>query len=369
LNREQQALSEFVQRAHRGLYLHPTLWLVMTLCVGTPRSSPSLFWASFGGFALLTLLRLIFIRNSASLLERHARQVRTLVRLLVFAPCLQWSVLAVLSTRDGPLHDLMLPLLLVMVSLGTAGTVVLSVDNVVRHWFPIIALVPLGVAFFLQQPAPMGALFVMMDIVVLVYVAVATRVVNRDYWTALEARSLLEERANDLESLSITDPLTQIPNRLYFERCLEQVWSDASRDRRPISLLIADLDHFKRINDAHGHLVGDECLKAAAKAMVRGMLRTGDRVCRWGGEEFAVLLPDADGEAAQVVAQRILTSVSDTLVPCPGGMVRMGCSIGVATRRPRPGEAGGAKSLVSEADSALYAAKSQGRNRVVAAAA
>jgi diguanylate cyclase (GGDEF)-like protein len=369
LNREQQALSDFVQRAHRGLYLHPALWLLLTVFDGMARTAPTLFWIYTAGFAVLTALRLIFLRKSAPLLQRHPVRARRLIRLQVFAPCMQWSLLAVISTSAGPLHVLMLPMILVMVGLATAGTVVLSIDNFVRIWFPIVALVPLGAAVFLTQPAPMGQLLPIMIFITLAYVYVSTRVVNQDYFTALEVRSVLEERASILESLSTTDPLTQIPNRLYFERCLEQAWSDAARERRPISVMLVDLDHFKGINDTHGHLIGDECLKAAAKTMIRGMLRAGDSVARWGGEEFAVLLPEADAEAAQLVAQRILKAVSATLVPYPGGMVRLGCSIGVATLKPEAADVRGARSLVSEADKALYAAKSQGRNRVVAAAA
>jgi len=290
-----------------------------------------------------------------------------MLQVLIFVTCLHWSLLAVLSLQEGALHSLREPLLLMVVGLATAGTVVLAIDRLVRIWYPVVALVPVGIGSVLLQPAPVGVLIGLMDVLVIVYVFGATRAIHGDYWAALEAQCLLENRAKSLESLSITDGLTRIPNRLFFERYLQQVWEQSAHERQPVSVLLVDLDHFKAINDNYGHSVGDDCLKAAAQAMLRGMRRETDRVARWGGEEFVVLLPNTDGEAAEAVAQRLLSAVSATLVPCPGGIVRLSCSIGVATLNPDGRSE--PKSLIDDADKALYAAKSQGRNRVVAAAA
>jgi diguanylate cyclase len=201
----------------------------------------------------------------------------------------------------------------------------------------------------------------------MIYVAAATRLVHNDYWEALEARNLLEQRAKNLETLSTIDVLTKIPNRLHFERCLKEACAQARFEQRPVSVLLVDLDHFKNINDTHGHSIGDECLKAAAQSMVNGMVRDSDSVARWGGEEFVVLLPNADRDAAHTVAQRVLKAVGNTLVPYPGGMVHLACSIGVATLSPNDWRE--PKNLIEDADRALYEAKAQGRNRVVASAA
>jgi GGDEF domain-containing protein len=348
VKREQQALLEFVKRAKRGMYLHLPLWLVMGLCVDLSAVDPSVFWIDCAGFALLTALRVAFVLRSTALMAEHSQLVRQVMRVLVFMPCLQWSVLALLSTLPGPLHVLMLPLMLVTVGLATAGTVVLSVDGVVRIWFPILALIPVCIGFLLDQPGPTGVLLALMAVMVIVYVSSATRVVHDDYWAALDTRALLEERTRILELLSTTDALTQIPNRLQFEGRLEVALTRAALERHPVSVLLVDLDHFKRINDAHGHLVGDDC------------------VARWGGEEFIVLLPGADRDAAEALAQRLLRGVAGTLIECPNGVVRLSCSIGVATHYPEGSR--NSKSLIDEADGALYEAKSAGRNCVVMAA-
>jgi len=367
MNRDQQALQDFVQRTRRGVYLHLPLWLLMCPFFQLAKNAPQTFWINCAGFAVSTGLRILFLRHSAVLIAERTTIARRTLRILAFIPCAHWSLLAVLSTQEGLLHPMMLPLILVMVAMATAGAVILSIDNIVRIWYPILALAPVGLGHLLYQPGSLTALLAIMNVFVIIYVAAATRLVHDDYWRALDSHILLRERAHDLESLSTTDVLTQIPNRLHFERCLEQAWLQAKFQQQPLSILLVDLDHFKSINDTYGHSVGDECLKAAAQAMVKGMLRGTDRVARWGGEEFIVLLPNAARDAAHAIAQRVLKAVGDTLIPHPEGMVRLACSIGVATLTPKDRRE--PKHLINDADRALYRAKTQGRNRVVASAA
>src|SRR5690606_4735256 len=190
------------------------------------------------------------------------------------------------------------------------------------------------------------------------------RALGHDYWLGQRSRLLLEERARQLEVLSLTDTLTQIPNRLYFERRLAMEWASARRAHLPLSVAIIDLDHFKSINDTHGHPFGDECLKATANALQSELLRTTDEVARYGGEEFIVLLPQVSLEGAVAVAQRLLESVHEVVVTSGSASTRMSCSIGVACTIPA--QPGSADALIKAADRALYEAKQQGRNRVVA---
>jgi diguanylate cyclase (GGDEF)-like protein len=367
MNRDQQAMRDFAKRTKRGVYLHLPLWLLMCSFVGMAESAPLTFWINCAGFASTTVLRALFFTRSAGLIATPTHHGKRALQIQAFIPCMHWSVLAALSTREGVLQPLMLPLTLVMAGLATAGSVVLSIDFTVRRWFPIVSLVPMAAGYLLYQPRPMNLLIVTMVVIVIIYVAAATRLVHDDYWEALEGRNLLQERAKNFESLSMTDVLTQISNRLHFERCLKYSWMLAAKEQHPLSLLLIDLDHFKKINDTYGHSIGDECLKAAAQAIVKGMVRDTDRVARWGGEEFIVLLPNVDRDAAQAVAERVLKGVANTSVPFPGGTVRLACSIGVATLNPNDRRE--PKNLINDADRALYEAKTQGRNRVVAAAA
>lgn len=171
-----------------------------------------------------------------------------------------------------------------------------------------------------------------------------------------------------LERLATLDGLTGIANRRCFDDRLQHEWSRASRAKAPLSLIMADVDYFKRYNDTYGHQQGDECLKAVSAVLQRLALRVSDLAARYGGEEFAVILPNTDLKGAREVAERIRAEVEAMGLPHGGSEVArwVTLSLGVATVFPgvevQPGL------LLSLADQALYQAKEAGRNRVVATA-
>ncbi|KTG16335.1 MULTISPECIES: sensor domain-containing diguanylate cyclase [unclassified Guyparkeria] len=160
-----------------------------------------------------------------------------------------------------------------------------------------------------------------------------------------------------LESMATTDKLTGAANRQAFDLLFEQARRVARRRNEPLSLITLDVDHFKQINDQHGHQAGDEVLKTLV-ATVQSEIRDSDTLCRWGGDEFLVLMQDADLERARQTADRLLEATSRRL-RTPGGEP-VGISEGVA--QFRPGES--ADALIQRADLALYRAKHEGRNRV-----
>lgn len=161
-----------------------------------------------------------------------------------------------------------------------------------------------------------------------------------------------------------TDPLTELGNRRRFDDLLTLAVERAHQDGLPVSLLALDLDHFKAINDAHGHQCGDAVLQATAKAL-REAVRGEDIAVRLGGEEFAVLLPGTDGPGAAMLAERLRAAVEDLQVAGDdGAVVRVTTSVGIATLQGT--DFTGAE-LVAFADGALYRAKRAGRNRTITA--
>ena len=177
------------------------------------------------------------------------------------------------------------------------------------------------------------------------------------------AEQQLAEAYEAAEAMAITDALTGLANRRHFDQCLAREWRRALRDRKPLSLLLIDADFFKDYNDTSGHLRGDICLKQIAQSAQDVVARPGDLVARFGGEEFAVILPNTETDGAMQMAHDLCTDLRSRRLPHsanPAGFVTI--SVGCATLIPQPGQH--AVALIDCADQALYQAKRTGRNRV-----
>ncbi len=175
----------------------------------------------------------------------------------------------------------------------------------------------------------------------------------------------LEKANKQLKQISFIDGLTELNNRAYFDGTFEAQWKNSQRSKSPIALLFLDIDHFKRLNDIYGHLVGDECLKLIATTIRQQVVRETDMVARYGGEEFIVLLPHTTVEDAEKVAEKIRRAVARIKPDFAEEAVSMTISIGVAGVIPESGK--NSHELIRLADLALYKAKKEGRNQVIVA--
>ncbi|MEI2301703.1 PleD family two-component system response regulator [Ensifer sp. MJa1] len=167
--------------------------------------------------------------------------------------------------------------------------------------------------------------------------------------------------------LAVTDGLTGMYNRRYFDTHLKLLMDRAAARGRPLSICMTDIDRFKQVNDTYGHDVGDDVLREFANR-IRTTVRGADLACRFGGEEFIVVMPDTSAEMAAGVAERLRTIIESLPFPIAqeDGPLKITASMGIATLRPGSDTA---EALLKRADTALYQAKHEGRNRVVAAAA
>lgn len=176
----------------------------------------------------------------------------------------------------------------------------------------------------------------------------------------VELLAKIESQRAELEKLAITDPLTGLYNRRFFMNRLGEEVDRARRYGMSVSLLMIDLDHFKQINDHHGHLAGDRVLKSVAEIMKQ--LRKTDFACRYGGEEFCLLLTNTDILSARNVAERIRKSVAATVANAAElPTERITCSIGISSLTKSNDTP---EDLLMRADEGLYSAKSAGRDRV-----
>lgn len=237
--------------------------------------------------------------------------------------------------------------------LVTIGAWCACIIFIVRALAPLLAPDRLGLA-----QAPLSSLVTFAGHVVTLAMSLGFLLLQR------------ERQELDMERLAMTDALTGVYNRRTLFELGERELSRARRTGASLSLIILDLDHFKRVNDRFGHLGGDAVL-ARFVEVVRGCLRISDVLTRYGGEEFCVLLPDVGVAGAKVVGERIRAAVEAAEFVAGGAPIKVTASVGVAALPIGGGTAGGASggevtlsTLVARADQALYVAKRDGRNRV-----
>ena len=228
-----------------------------------------------------------------------------------------------------------------MIAAETAFTFYISVygfSNFVGHIFKIFAY------FFIYKA------------IVSIGIEMPHRLLFRDL---KQSEAELEKAVTRIHHLAITDSLTSVYNRRYFFESIEEDFQKARREHSHFSVLLLDLDYFKRINDTFGHLVGDQVLKAVADCCLQSV-REKD-VIRWGGEEFLIILKDTPKEGAIVVAERLRQRIAEISIQTDRGIAKVTASIGVATLDD---DCPDLDAFMAKADSALYSAKAKGRNCV-----
>ena len=184
----------------------------------------------------------------------------------------------------------------------------------------------------------------------------------------LELTKQLQVANTALQEMAVVDSMTGLANRRRFDVFLQQEWQRSGRTHHPLSLLLIDIDHFKKFNDRYGHPEGDDCIRRVAGVIRTAAHRVTDLAARYGGEEFAVVLTETPSDGAMKVAEAIRSGVEGLRIPhadSPTGFVTV--SVGVATREAQDHYAT-ATDLIAACDRALYQVKQEGRNKALAAA-
>ena len=182
----------------------------------------------------------------------------------------------------------------------------------------------------------------------------------------VETQVRILKQMRTIESFGFVDTLTGIPNRRQFDLNLEREWNRAKRDKQPISIMMIDADRFKTYNDTHGHQQGDVALQTLAGTITSSLKRSTDLSARWGGEEFAVLLPNTTLDGAIQVAEDVRKNIESASVPVSDSDLYHNLTISMGVAQMLPEKDNSIANLILHADKALYNAKDMGRNRVCA---
>ncbi|MEO8746117.1 MAG: sensor domain-containing diguanylate cyclase [Rhodanobacter sp.] len=170
-----------------------------------------------------------------------------------------------------------------------------------------------------------------------------------------------------LEDLSFKDGLTNVANRRRFDTLMEIEWGNARRNRKPLSLVMLDIDYFKQYNDCYGHVEGDACLKRVARVLGSAATRERDTLARIGGEEFVLILPEADEAMALKLAERCRALIAAEQIPHAGSAVSAMLTVSFGIGSIIPGDGDEAMSFIEQIDRQLYQAKQLGRDRIAVA--
>lgn len=192
---------------------------------------------------------------------------------------------------------------------------------------------------------------------------IATQRANEELEGRVQERTQeLESLTQQLRDLSNTDQLTGLHNRRHLDTVMTEEWERGKRYQRPLAIILMDIDHFKSVNDTHGHPVGDDCLQEVANRVKHGVRWPTDFAARYGGEEFCIILPETETEGAITVAERIRLLIEESPVETRNGPLAI--TISARVHSVTPNEKSSLENLLERADNALYAAKKEGRNRV-----
>lgn len=356
---QQQALNDLTMRAKSGIYIYVAIWLVVVIAFDFWTLAPELVLTNSVLILFAMLARVLHIKR---VMRHHQQSVARLYQVLiiiVLLTALHWGVLtAWIVALELSLGATQL-MLIVLPAFAMGGASTLSISNSLRLYYPFALYAPVLAVFFYQNN-PLSLVYAVSVVISYVYIITASKYARENYWSAITNQTLAEQREAELERLSTTDQLTQLKNRMFFDKAYDSEWRRCFRSQAPISVIMIDFDHFKQLNDSYGHLFGDEVLRRSASLISRAFKRPSDCVARYGGEEFVVILAHTDKDAAKSAAERIRTSIENMEIEHQGERIAITCSIGGASVIPKDNVA--KTELIKQADRALYQAKELGRN-------
>ncbi|MBE1300963.1 MAG: diguanylate cyclase [Alteromonadaceae bacterium] len=349
---------DFIKRALPGIYLYIAAWPILFLWTGFHEKHPFISGIFGFGFISISLLRLMHTQMTESHYDDNRFAWQYGLYILVLAHAGFWGALFYFANFDPRFAVIVTPVNLVIAGIASASMISLIPIYWLAQVYVALLLVPTGVASAFTNGMWQLCLIILIYWLYLIFIG---RRFHKEYVRAFEIEKALFTKTVELEQQSITDRLTKAFNRLHFDQYLQEQWHKAVNEQQGISLLILDVDHFKKINDQFGHLVGDHCLQHATHLISQCAEKLKAPVFRYGGEEFVVLVNSEHSASVEQLTENILNAFRET--PYQEGQIHHPMTISIGVCQLIASTKLTVETLLKEADDALYLAKQRGRNR------
>lgn len=358
-----QAAIDISKRAMPGSYIYIICWLMIILPSGFYKKEPVFVFCFSSLLVALSLFRLIAIKKFERIYSFNPLLWKVLINFNILLSGGIWGGFYAASTIIPTFSPISFLILISLAGTVGGGVSALSPDLKLSIWLLLSLLMP-SIAAMILFPVSFDLAVCLLFIAYFIGMTSVAYTLNKEYWQALKSSYLVIEYAAELEKLNTQDGLTGLRNRKFFDEELVREIKRAERRRTELSLLMMDIDHFKHVNDTYGHLAGDKCLQTAADVFTGIIKRQTDTIVRYGGEEFAIILPEMAQEKAIEFAEKIRDTFENTKIIWNGLPIPLTLSIGVSSVKPVVNFK--YELLIRSADEALYHAKETGRNRVFA---
>lgn len=350
---------DLTMRARGGILIYLVIWLLTAFWSGLAQTHRDSFYLNTFILFFIAAMRLVHYTLYTYRNLKTEKMHYWLVFLILIGG-LHWGLLSAWVIFVSSIQNLHFLYMIILSAFALGGTTILSISSTIRKIYPLFIFLPTLITGLIVDEKDIYLLSILI-IISLLYVYESTKFSHNDYWSAIINYKEADVRAKQMKQLSITDQLTGLHNRMHFNSRLSNEWKRCSRLKSPLSVMLIDLDHFKRINDTFGHIAGDECLKKVGEVLRAEIKRDTDVTARYGGEEFVVILPNTNLALSSVIAEKLVKKISTIEIIWETNEIHLSCSIGLASIVPDNNIDN--KELLKAADETMYRAKNQGRNQ------
>ncbi|MFT7109833.1 MAG: diguanylate cyclase (GGDEF)-like protein [Psychrobacter glaciei] len=351
---------DFLRRSLPGVMVYMSVWPILAFPLGFYSSFPEFAYnftyllLSIGVLRMLNAALTRYVYDNYSFIWRHSMMT------LSFLHGSSLSALLVVAIYNPAYSEMVLPIALIQAAIISGAVSSLTPKPRFTLLYLTMLIVP---TIMISATSDTYFYLAPLFLILWVYYIFLARRFSNEYQRAFHIETTLKENQTKLEALTITDALTGIYNRQYFDQALDVQWDLASRSQSNLSILFLDLDFFKKINDEYGHLIGDKALCHAANLFKETTKRKSDMIARYGGEEFAIILASTPHKDALNLAETIRKKLETCPLILGEREIKMTVSIGVNTTIPSNLQ--NSIKFLDDADKALYQAKNSGRNKIV----